>query len=77
MFGFIISLYIRSRIKFKRRTHLQSTDNALYESVFVEIIQPNRKNINVGCFYRPPDASVTGFDKALESILTTISFENK
>ena len=51
MFGFIISLYIQSRIKFKRRTHLQSTDNALYESVFVEIIQPNRKNINVGGFY--------------------------
>ena len=76
MFGFTISLYIQSRKKFKLRTDLQSSDNVLYESVFVEIIQPHRKNIIVGCFYRPPDASVTGFNKALESILT-ISFENK
>ena len=60
MFGFIISLYIQSRIKFKLRTDLQSFDN---ESVFVEIIQPHRKNIIVGCFHRPPDASVTGFKK--------------
>ena len=61
----------------KLRTDLQSSDNARYESVLVEIIQPHRKNIIVGCFYRPPDASVADFNKSLEGILSTISFENK
>ena len=39
MFGFTISLYIQSRIKFKLRFDFQSSDNALNEALFVEIIQ--------------------------------------
>ena len=72
-----VGIYIQSHLKFKLRTDLQSSDNALYESVLVEIIQPHRKNIIVGCFYRPPDASVADFNNSLEGILSTISFENK
>ena len=48
-----VGIYIQSHLKFKLRTDLQSSDNALYESVLLEIIQPHRKNIIVGCFYRP------------------------
>ena len=51
-------MYIQSHLKFKLRTDLQSSDNALYKSVLLEIIQPHRKIIIVGCFYRPQDASV-------------------
>ena len=72
-----VGIYIQSHLKLKLRTDLQSSDNVLYESVLVEIIQPHRKNIIVGCFYRPPDASVADFNKSLEGILSTISFENK
>ena len=63
-----VGVYIQSHLKF---------NNALYESVLVEIIQPHRKNIIVGCFYRPPDASVADFNNSLEGILSTISFGNK
>ena len=48
-----VGIYIQSHLKFKLRTDLQSSDNALYESVLVEIIQPHRKNIIVGCFIDP------------------------
>ena len=72
-----VGIYIQSHLKFKLRTDLKSSDNALYESALVEIIQPHRQNIIVGCFYRPPDASVADFNNSLEGILSTISFENK
>ena len=72
-----VGIYIQSHLKFKLRTDLQSSDNALYESVLLEIIQPRRKNIIVGCFYRPPGASVADFNNSLEGILSTISFEKK
>ena len=72
-----VGLYIKSNLKFKPRIDLQSTDNRLYESIFAEIIQPNSRNIIVGCIYKPPDTSVTEFNNSISSILSTISFENK
>ena len=72
-----VGLYIQSHLEFKLRADLQSSNNALYESVLVEIIQPRGKNIIVGCFYRPPDVLVADFNNSLEGILSTISFENK
>ncbi|XP_068687094.1 fibrillin-1-like isoform X1 [Montipora foliosa] len=35
-----VGLYIQSHLEFKLRTDLQSPNNALYESILVEIIQP-------------------------------------
>ena len=64
-------------MNFKPRIDLQSSDNSLYESVFVEIMRPHGKNIIVGCLYRPPDASLNDFNRSVEDILSTISFENK
>lgn len=43
---------------FKPKIDLQSSDNSLHESVFVEIMLPRGKNIIGGCLYRPPDASL-------------------
>ena len=60
-----VGIFIQPHLKFKLITDLQSSDNTLYESVLVEIIQPHRKNIIVGCFYRPPGASVTEFNNSL------------
>ena len=72
-----VGLYIQSDMNFKLRIDLQSSENSLYESVFVEIMRPQGKNIIVGCLYRPPDASLNGFNRSLEDILSAISFENK
>ena len=41
-----VGLYIQSHLEFKLRTDLQSPNNALYESIPVEIIQPRGKNID-------------------------------
>ena len=49
-----VGLYIQSDMNFKPRIDLQSSDNSLYESVFVEIMRPHGKNIIVGCLYTPP-----------------------
>ena len=76
-YHFISSHREHSHLEFKLRVDLQSSNNALYESVLVEIIQPRGKNIIVGCFYRPPDVLDADFNNSLEGILSTISFENK
>jgi len=62
---------------FKPKIDLQSSDNSLHESVFVEIMLPHGKNIIGGCPYRPPDASLNYFNRFTEDILSAISFENK
>ena len=54
-----VGLSINSNPSFKPdRLDLQSLDSRIYETVFVEIIQENRKNIIVGCVYEPHDTSV-------------------
>ena len=72
-----VGLYIQSDMNFKPRIDLQSSDNSLYESVFVEIMRLHGKNIIVGCLYIPPDASLNDFNRSVEDILSAISFENK
>ena len=70
-----VGLYIQSDMSFKPRIDLQSSDNSLYESVFVEIMGPYGKNIIVGCLYRPLDASLNDFNSSVEDILSAIRFE--
>ena len=62
---------------YEPRIDLQSSDNSLYESVFVEILRTHDKNIIVGCLYRPPDSSLNDFNRSDEDILSATSFENK
>ena len=64
-------------MNFKPRIDLHSSDNSLYESVFVEIMRPHGRNIIVGCLYRPPDASLNDFNRPIEDFLSATSFENK
>lgn len=75
--GGSVGLFIKSDYHYKLRLDLQCSDNKLYESIFAEIIQPNAKNIIVGCIYKPPDVSVTEFNNSINHTLSTISFENK
>ena len=72
-----VGLFIKTDLQFKLRNDLQSTNSKLYESIFVEIIQNNGKNIIVGCVYKPPDTSVTEFNNSIKIILSKISSENK
>ena len=72
-----VGLYIQSDMNLKLRNDLQSSDNLLYEPVFVEILRPHGKNTIVGCLCRPPDASLNDFNRSVKDILLAISFENK
>ena len=57
---------------------LNSSGN--FESIFIEINFPKRKNLIVGCIYRHPTSkiSITDFNtKHIDLLLQTISGENK
>lgn len=62
---------------FKPKIDLQSSDNSLHKSVFVEIMLPRGENIIGGCLYWPPDASQNDLNRFTEDNLSAISFENK
>ena len=70
--------YVKNTFKFKRRVDLEiiplgPTD---FESTFIEIIIPNKKNIVAGCIYRHPSnlISIEEFNKKyLDPILQKLS----
>lgn len=72
-----VGIFIKSSFEYKLRPDLQPSSQDVIESIFVELIQPNCKNIVIGCIYKPPDVDVQAFNISLESVLTTIGFENK
>jgi len=59
---------------------LESHNPGDFESTFIEIIIPNKKNLIIGCIYRHPSSaiSITDFsDNYLEPVLNIILAENK
>ena len=59
---------------------LKSLGPGDFESTFIEIILPGRKNLIVGCIYRHPSSSLTivqFIDEYIEPLLLQISKENK
>ena len=74
--------YVKDSLAYKMRNDLllDSHRPGDFESTFIEIIIPNKKNIILGCVYRHPSSSIkikefTEF--FLEPLLTAISGENK
>ena len=53
--------YIRDSLAFKRRNDLLLTPPGPggFESIFLEIVIPNKKNLIVGCIYRHPSSIIT------------------
>ena len=49
----------------------------VFESTFIEIILPGRKNLIVGCIYRHPSSNYTVNNDHIEPLLQKISTENK
>ena len=72
--------YIKDNLDYIRRNDLEINSHSNYESVFIEIIFPKKKNMIVGCMYRHPSSilSVQEFSNFhLEPALEKISKENK
>ena len=63
-------LYIKSCLNYKLRPYLQIYKSKELESIFIEIIHPNKKNMIIGCLYRHPSMNPTEFN---EDYLTKLS----
>ena len=72
--------YICKSINYKKRDDLKFNSCGDFESTFIEIILPSKKNIIIGCIYRHPSSTIlikdfnAGF---IEPLLNKISTEGK
>ena len=72
--------FIKESLSFNRRDDLKFNSPGNFESTFIEIIFPNRRNIVIGCIYRHPTSTLpisTFIDEYIEPMLNKISAENK
>ena len=72
--------YIKYNLDYIHRKHLQLNSPNKYESIFIEIVFPNKKNLIVGCIYRHPSSTISIQDFTnlhLNPILQKISLEKK
>ena len=72
-----VGLYLADNFDFKCRPDLVFPCTECAESLFVEINRPKEKNIIVGVVYRPPNSNLRDFMNSLDSLLASISKENK
>ena len=72
--------YIKNGVDYVKRDDLQINSPSNFESMFIELQFPKKKNLIVGCIYRHPSSilSVHDFTNTyLDPILQKISSENK
>ena len=70
-------LYICSDINYKVCKYLNIYEAKELESIFIEIINKNRKNFIMGCICKHPKMSIQYFNNILIPTLEKISKENK
>ena len=69
--------YLKNDLQFKNRKDLHFSDSNSTESLFIEVIKPQGKNIIVGVVYRPPDQNFNTFVDDFSIIAEKISRKNK
>ena len=72
--------YLKNNIDYNQRKDLQLNSPTNYESIFIEIFFPNKRNLIVGCIYRHPTSKIPVEDFTnlhLDPILHKISIEKK
>ena len=70
-------LYIHNHVSYKPSDDLCIFKATELEPSFIEISNPKRSNIIIGCFYRHPNMDLDEFnDNYLNSLLDKISKEN-
>ena len=69
--------YLSNNCDFKVRDDLSGSDADVMESLFIEIVRSNEKNIVVGVIYRPPNTNVDAFVSKHCEIVEKLSRENK
>ena len=69
--------YIKNSIVFNRRDDLKFYSPGDFESTFIEIIFPNKKNMIIGCIYRHPSSNISIQKEIFEPVLDKIASEEK
>ena len=72
--------FIKETMNHIKRDDLKFNSRGNYESTFIEIIVPNKKNIVVGCIYRHPSSPISIKDfntNIIEPLLNKIAHEDK
>jgi exonuclease III len=72
-----VACYLDNKYHYKIRSDLNYNDCDVSESLFIEIINPTRKNIIVGIVYRAPNNNSEAFITVRMDIMSHISQENK
>ena len=71
-------IYVANHLAYKPRTDHQIHKKHDLESTFIEIINPNKSNVIVGCIYRHPNMDLNEFNSDyLNSLLAKLSIEKK
>ena len=72
--------YIKNTINYKMRDDLKLFSPGDFESTFIEVIMPNRKNMVIGCIYRHPSSKISIGDFTsvwIDPLLTKVASEEK
>ena len=69
-----VAFYVHNNIRFKIRHEVSIRDA---ETLFIELINDQGKNIIVGLIYRPPSNSLETFFEDLDAYTHSLSLENK
>ena len=72
-----VGIYLQNDVEYKILKECTFSDPEVIESIFVEIIVPQGKNIIVGCVYRPPNQNTSLFLEKFNDILTINTKDNK
>ena len=71
-------IYVANHLAYKPRTDLQIYKKHDLESTFIEIINPKKSNIIIGCIYRHPNMDLNDFiNDYLNPLLAKLSKEKK
>ena len=71
-----VSIYVHKSLDFKIRPDL-SINNVDIESLTIEILSDNKRNMLVNALYRPPNGQIEPFEAFLNNILSKIKTSNK
>ena len=72
--------YVKDSLVYVKRDDLKFNSPSNYESTFIEVILPDRKNMILGCIYRHPTSTISiqqFINESIEPLLDKISGENK
>ena len=71
-----VGLYISNKFEFIIHEELNVTNDVL-ESLFVELVNPNGKNILIGVIYRPPRSNLDAFLTNMQNLVQNPILTNK